>query len=71
MARMTARGTVHGKTIQLDDPVPELEGRRVLVVVEGAEDDEAPLSPETQGALWQEWIEHGPQGPIDDEDAAP
>jgi hypothetical protein len=68
---MTALGTVHGKTIELDDPVPELDGQRVRLVVEGAGDEEAPLTAESQTALWREWVERGPQGPIDDEDAAP
>jgi hypothetical protein len=68
---MIARGTVHGQIIELDDPVPELDGQRVRLVVEGAGDEEAPLSADSQRKLWREWVERGPQGPIDDEDAAP
>lgn len=71
MARRTALGTLRGKTIELDDPVLELDGQRVRLVVEGAGDDEAALSVETQTGLWRDWVERGPQGPIDDEDAAP
>ena len=37
-------GTLHGKTIELDHPVPDLDGQRVRLVVEGAADDEVPLS---------------------------
>jgi hypothetical protein len=68
---MVARGTVHGQTIELDDPVPELDGQRVRLVVEGAGDEEVPLSVDSQRKLWREWVERGPQGPIDDEDGAP
>jgi hypothetical protein len=62
---MTSKtGTLRGKTIELESTVPELEGKRVRVMLEAV--DEAPLRPEEQQALWRAWIEHGPQGPIDD-----
>lgn len=57
-------GLVHGTTIELDSAVPELEGKRVRVVLEIV--DEPRLSTEQQRALWQAWTERGPQGPIED-----
>ena len=36
MSPVTAHGTLHGNTIELDAPVPVLEGRRVRLVVEPA-----------------------------------
>jgi hypothetical protein len=57
-------GLVHGTTIELDSAVPEMEGKRVRVVLEVV--DEPRLSPEQQRELWQAWSEHGPQGPIED-----
>ena len=58
-------GRVVGTTIELDAPLPPLEGKRVLVVVEPMED--APLSPEEQRNAWDAWAAHGPQGPIEDD----
>jgi hypothetical protein len=64
---MTAlTGLVKGQTIALDERVPELEGKRVRVFVEPA--DENGLGPD-QAAIWCEWVERGPQGPINDDDA--
>jgi hypothetical protein len=60
----TKTGLVHGRTIELEGPVPELEGRRVRVVLEPV--DEIQLSAEEQRALWQSWVERGDQGPIED-----
>jgi hypothetical protein len=54
---MIARGTVHGQTIELDDPVPELDGQRVRLVVEGAGDEEAPLSAGSQRKLWRDRVD--------------
>ncbi|MFC1642101.1 hypothetical protein ACFL5O_05350 [Myxococcota bacterium] len=39
MAQLTALGTVHGNTIELETPVPSLNGCRVRLVVEPAPDD--------------------------------
>jgi hypothetical protein len=36
MSPLTAHGTLHGTTIELDAPMPVLEGRRVRLVVEPA-----------------------------------
>jgi hypothetical protein len=63
------QGIVHGNTIMLDDTVPPLEGRRVLVLIEPIEDSEA-LDRATQARLWGMWAESGPQGPIEDEGEA-
>jgi hypothetical protein len=57
-------GTVHGKTIELESTVPELDGKRVRVVLEAV--DEQHLTPEQQGELWKAWVARGSQGPIDD-----
>jgi hypothetical protein len=40
MSRVTAQGTLHGSTIELDAPVPVLEGRRVRLVLEPASETE-------------------------------
>jgi hypothetical protein len=58
-------GWVHGNTITLETAAPPLEGRRVRIKIEPAEDSEAVLSPEEQARLWQEWLDHGPQGPVE------
>jgi hypothetical protein len=57
-------GLVHGATIELDSAVPEMEGKRVHVIVEAL--DEARISAAQQRELWQAWAERGPQGPIED-----
>lgn len=61
-------GWLHGNTITLETAVPPLEGKRVRVKIEPAEDSEAVLSLEEQARLWQEWVDHGPQGPVELED---
>lgn len=60
----TKTGFVHGSTIELEGPVPELEGCRVRVLLEAV--DEPRISAEEQRAAWQAWVARGPQGPIDD-----
>jgi hypothetical protein len=57
-------GRVHGTTVELESAVPEMEGKRVRVVLEAL--DEPQLSAAQQRVLWQAWAERGPQGPIDD-----
>jgi len=57
-------GLVHGTTIELDSDMPELEGKRVRVMLEVV--DESRLSAEQERELWQTWIASGPQGPIED-----
>jgi hypothetical protein len=58
-------GWLHGNTITLETTSPPLEGKRVRVKIEPAEDSEAVLSSEEQAQVWKEWVEHGPQGPIE------
>jgi hypothetical protein len=69
MAQVTAHGKVQGSVIELEKPVPGLDGRRVKVIVEEVPAEEVVLSTEEHAALWREWVERGPQGPIGDEDA--
>ena len=57
-------GLVKGQTIALDERVPELEGKRVRVLVEPAEASDAGAD---RDAIWHEWVERGPQGPIEDD----
>ena len=63
---MDVRGGVHGNEIKLDRPLSELEGKTVVVRVEVVENEQE-LSPAEQRRAWDEWVAHGPQGPIDDE----
>ncbi len=58
-------GRVHGTTIELDNPIPPLEGKRVVALLELV--DEPELSADEQRAAWANWVVRGPQGPIDDE----
>ena len=60
-------GTVHGNTIDLDGPVPPLEGRRVRVILEPLPIEEANLTSEEQERMLLEWAAKGPQGPLDAE----
>ena len=63
-------GVLHGTTITLDAPVPPLDGHRVRVIVEAAEDDvELPAGDNV--ALLREWAARGPQGPIEDAEDFP
>ena len=65
-------GTVHGKTVTLDEPVPPLEGRRVRVSLEPLVlPTEDLLTVDEQMSLLREWAARGPQGPIDAEDEWP
>jgi hypothetical protein len=64
-------GVVHGSTVALDEPVPPLEGQRVRVTLEPLPSDELELSAEEQSRILREWAEHGPQGPMDADDAWP
>ena len=64
----TTTGRLQRTTITLDARVPVLDGRRVRVVLEPAEDPDMALTPQAQAAIWQAWVDHGPQGPIEDED---
>jgi hypothetical protein len=62
------KGLVQGKTVVLDESVPPLDGKRVLVVLEPV-DEEAPALDGTQNVeAWNAWVAGGPQGPIEDDD---
>ena len=60
----TLTGVVKGNTITLDDGVPELDGKRVRMVVEPADATDAVID---NAALWRAWVERGPNGPIEDD----
>ena len=64
-------GVVHGSTIRLDAPVPPLDGRRVRVVLEPADAADLVPSEQEQDRLWREWVDRGPQGPLDSKDPWP
>lgn len=64
-------GVVRGSTIALDEAVPPLEGQRVRVTIEPLRPEESELSAEEQHRMLREWAEHGPQGPLDADDAWP
>ncbi len=66
--RMSAcfTGRVQGNTIVLDEAVPPLDGQRVRVIVEAVESVDVSMA--EQRLAWQAWLDHGPQGPLDEED---
>ena len=66
---MTVRGTVRDGAIWLEEAVPGLEGKVVEVQVEVVDEPQLLLTPEAQRQAWNAWIEHGPQGPIETDDA--
>lgn len=59
------QGLVHGNTVVLDEAVPPLDGKRVLVVLEPV--DEQALTPAQKVDAWRAWVATGAQGPIEDE----
>jgi hypothetical protein len=60
-------GRVHGSTIDLDAVASApFEGKRVRVVLELVDED-VRLSAEEQARCWSEWIDQGPDGPLEDE----
>jgi hypothetical protein len=63
-------GILRGTTITLEKSVPPLDGHRVRVIIELA-DEEVDLSPAENAALLREWAAHGPQGPIEGGDDFP
>jgi hypothetical protein len=67
---MTAsrKGVLSGRTITLESEVPPLEGMKVRVVIEPAEEADLTLSPQDQARLWQAWVARGPQGPMEPEE---
>jgi len=63
---MEILGIVHGKQIELEAPVPDLDGKRVRVRLDLLE-NEKPLAPAEQAEVWRQWVEEGPQGPLEDD----
>ncbi len=61
-------GNLNGNTITLDQPRREVlrQGQRVRVVVEPPEEVDKELSREEHARLWKDWVENGPQGPIEE-----
>ncbi len=57
-------GLLRGTTIELESTVPEMDGKRVHVVLEPVEEQR--LSAQHQRELWSAWVESGPNGPIED-----
>jgi len=59
------KGTVHGKTVELDRRIDRLDGQGVLVVLE-------PIGEPAVSAAeaWRTWAERVPDGPIEDDDAS-
>jgi predicted thioesterase len=63
---MEIRGIVHGNRIELETQVPALEGKRVRVRLDVLDNDKL-LSPAEQSEVWRQWVEAGPQGPLEDD----
>jgi hypothetical protein len=56
-------GRVHGRVIELDAPLPDLEGQRVRVMVEPVgEPDKAALR-----RAWDAWVHEAEDGPLVDD----
>jgi hypothetical protein len=56
-------GRVHGSVIELDAPVPDLEGQRVRVMVEAVDEpDTAALR-----RAWDAWLHKADDGPLTDD----
>jgi hypothetical protein len=62
-----ATGIITGKMIMLDAPVPALDGRRVHMLIEPAE-EELQLSKREQQDVWEQWVQRATDGPIVDDD---
>ena len=57
-------GRVHGRIIELDAPVPDLEGQRVRVLVEAVDEpDTAVLR-----RAWNDWLSKAEDSPLTDDD---
>jgi hypothetical protein len=66
---LSGSGIVHGNVITLDQPLVALDGKRVRVVIAPIEDTDLALDPNAQTRLWKDWVQRGPKGPIEDDDA--
>ncbi len=60
------RGTVHGRTIALDEDL-SVDGARVVVTVVFEEPSDT-MTPKQHQDAWDEWVAHGEQGPISEDD---
>lgn len=60
------RGTVHGRTIALDEDL-SVDGARVVVTVVFDEPPDT-MTPDQHQAAWDEWVARGEQGPISEDD---
>ena len=58
---------VKGKTVVLDESVPPLEGKRVLVTLEPVDEPGEVLELQQNLAAWKAWAAGRPQGPIEDD----
>ncbi len=63
---METRGIVQGRRVELENPVPGLDGKRVRVRLDLLKEHRK-LSSAEQAEVWREWVESGPQGPIEDD----
>ena len=64
---MTATtGLLRGRTIELDAPLPVLDGRRMRVMIGPADPDDTSFTPEQHGEMWAEWVARGDHGPLED-----
>jgi hypothetical protein len=61
----TLKGLVQGNTVLLDEAVPLLDGKRVLVVLEPVEERPA-LAREQGSEAWRLWVASSPRGPSRD-----
>ena len=68
--RNAVTGIVRGNLISLDEPLPELDGRRVRLHLEPEEQPEAVVPADEQNRFWRVWAEKGPDGPIENEEGA-
>jgi hypothetical protein len=62
-------GLLKGKTIELDEPMPPLDGKRVVVTIEADESGEV-LSTEGARTAWDAWAASANQGPLQVDDDA-
>jgi hypothetical protein len=62
-----AHGVIRHNTVILDEPLPEMEGRRVEVDLRDESGDEAAPSNEELRRAWAEWVDRSREGPIEGE----
>lgn len=57
-------GRIHGSVIELDAPVPDLEGQRVRVLVEAVDEPDAAAL----RRAWNDWLSKAEDGPLTDDE---